>query len=759
MPSTTLTEGMVRQILSAESSPSRFESFCIALYKRVDSHVYVPTSYNYDRGRDARATDASMGEPSPIICASLRQDVLNKAQEDAESLFRHASPKFVRFCSNQPLTEKVADKVEAIFRSASDVVETVIVDGLIQIVPLACQYPATVEQYYSGEAANLRQALAVEAVDAETVQLTGMRIALTTQLSEDAATLREDILHNLVLTALADGAPCNLASLAKRTSDLLHLPRAIQAAYLQSSLEDLSQSDLIRQDDKGRYTVTPNGKSELRNRTETGTARFTEGQQAVRRALEELCGDSPDSHQFARLWNVFQDRIANMFLANGIYITDSVASIIGGRSTLSDHPDLQQQIDDLAERVAQLGIWGGRGPDIQQAICDMFQDRTSEAFRWLSDLCMVYVSVCSLGLDRNAQDQVTARLRELDLILDTDVVLSFLSKGEPLHEAIVAVINGWKRITGSVYVSLPVLEETAYHAWIAQRDYEQVWRRLSSMDTRDALRLINNAFVRGFRIEADGRHEPKRWRYFIGQFRGQHEYDYSKLVPLLKEDGISLLPEEAIDQQFAGEVSKHLLNARNSGSDDSAEPSQEYKDKCKRDGRLVSLLRTHRRRRAEITGSAVIVSSSGLLRNACSSFASELGAPEAVVPVGAAAYLLTLAPGVNLSLGALRGVLFDVDYRAKLPPIERLVMRILDASEEYMLPFSRRASLRPIMREKINLLAKQRGQKAWEIVKQAESGDESIIQDFAGAVAAAVDVIARSEAEQEVERLRKRERR
>lgn len=756
MATASLTNPMIRFILAAESSPLRFEAFCIELYGGVDSRTYVGTSANYDRGRDAKAVDLADGEHAPVICTSLRKDVIDKAKEDASILFKYASPRFVRFCSNQEFTEKINDHIELIFRQASKEVQTVICNSLRQLVDLASLTPQVVEKHYPGEVANLRSALAVTESDAELVQLTGMRIALTTQLGGDATALREDVQRNLVLTALADGQGRTPSALCSRISQLLHLSRPTLLGYLDSTIKNLALSGHIKQDSNNRYLITDTGKAELRSRTEQGSQRLGEGQKAVKAALQELCGQPPESEEFAQLWNVFQDSIANMFLANGIYIVESVTSIIDGKTAVKDHPNLQESVDALANKVAGLGIWGARGDEMAQAIRDMFHDHASGAFAWLADLCLVYVSTCSLGLEPHSQDQILARLRELDLLLDTDVVLSFLCKGEPNHNTIVDVINAWKQINGNVYVSPPVLEETAYHAHIAPREYDDVWRRLDKMDDRAAQRLINNAFVRGFRIDTEGRFERKRWGLYISQFCGKKEYDFEKVQSLLIEDGIGVLNEGNVDTDLVKMVAETLIANRSKADKESDQLPPNYRDKCDRDGRLVGILDCHRRTRAQLHGSGIIISSSSLLRKACRQLGSRLGLPEPVLPVGALAYLLSLVPGVKMSLASLRGVLFDVEYGSRLPPLDRLLMRILDASEEYMVPFARRARLRPIMRDKIGRLAKERGQSFTEIVAQAQAGDETIVKDFAGAVAAAVDTIAKSEAEKQLERTKRK---
>ena len=58
------------------------------------------------------------------------------------------------------------------------------------------------------------------------------------------------------------------------------------------------------------------------------------------------------------------------------------------------------------------------------------------------------------------------------------------------------MIGTWKRLGGTVHAVEPVLSETAYHAWISQPEYEEIWRQLAAMSDLEALQLIDNVFVR-----------------------------------------------------------------------------------------------------------------------------------------------------------------------------------------------------------------------------------------------------------------------
>jgi len=454
---------------------------------------------------------------------------------------------------------------------------------------------------------------------------------------------------------------------------------------------------------------------------------------------------------------VIQDEIANMFLRNGIYVTQAIASILAGTGAVKDHPDLREAIQALGRKVASLAAFGQRATDIGQAVIDLFHEADSDAFAWLARLSTVYISLCSLGLDRRSQAQMEERLRELDILLDTDIVLSLLSPGEPQHEAVEAIVKGWQRINGRVFVSPCVLEESAYHAWISDRDYQETWRILSTMDDNEALRLIQNTFVRGFRMEAKGKYHPTAWGYYIGMFRGASEYDSTKIGHLLHDQGVLPVTEEGADSGFAGEVASAVLHAdREEHSEDPPEANREVADKCSRDGRLMAVLMKHRQERAKLGGAAVVVSSSRRLRVACARFKDRLGQPEPVVPVGAIAYFLAMMPGTNLSLASLKGVLFDTGFATRLQGLERIALRILHASEQYFFPFARRGSLRVQMREKVKQIASQHGESPKNVEIGIIHGNLQMKEDIATVVAEAVDQLISSRSERKIQNLEKK---
>jgi hypothetical protein len=158
-----------------------------------------------------------------------------------------------------------------------------------------------------------------------------------------------------------------------------------------------------------------------------------------------------------------------------------------------------------------------------------------------------------------------------------------------------------------------------------------------------------------------------------------------------------------------------------------AEEALDYrmKDKCRRDGILFGIVLKARdiSRQAGIRGSTIIWSSSRLLKEVDEIFRSELGHPDAVVSTAALGCLLTLTPGVQMGLGTLRGVLFDSGLAARLTPLQRYAYRLISASEQFDLPWSKRVTLQKELGERLLADARARGEPLQEIRKRVLKSD------------------------------------
>jgi hypothetical protein len=125
----------------------------------------------------------------------------------------------------------------------------------------------------------------------------------------------------------------------------------------------------------------------------------------------------------------------------------------------------------------------------------------------------------------------------MELVLDTDILLSYLSKGERPHDSIYSLMQRWRAVGGASIVK-PILEEAAYHAWISMNEYNEVWNLLNKITLNELPMYTRNAFVRGFYVEADGRYHRSRWNRYIVEYRGDHKDDASKLTAIFKDEKI-----------------------------------------------------------------------------------------------------------------------------------------------------------------------------------------------------------------------------
>lgn len=757
-----IPEQWARMVIEAEVSSVRFEDFCVELFSDVEGIDYVRTSRSYDLGRDARGVAAKSGAVPPFICCSLRGDHEDKALGDIRRILEFVQPKSILICCSTKISESAIHGIEQAARKVAPSLETIRTHGLDQLSQLAARYPKAVRLLYSGEVATIKAALGYDDEKDESIKLTGMRIALTTQLQDDATGRRKDLLWNLILTALSNGMEREVEELAMSISEALHLSRVINESYLQGELSNLAAEGFI--DAHGdSFSLTPLGRLNLQERNEAGSKNLLIGQEAVRRQIASLTGHSIDSKEYSLVWNVFLDGLASVFLLNGVHIISSISAIAKGESSSINHQELHAQIRRIGERIATLDnaagtrsgdALGDRIRDISQAIMDLFTEREGEAFHWIEGLCCTFIDICSLGLEPNAQEEVALRLKEFEFLLDTDVVLSLLAEGEPNHKAIRAMVKGWKELGGRLYIGEAVLEEAAYHAWISQKEYDATWRELPKMPATEIHHLLDNVFVRTFTKRAGGRTERRRWGYYIQGFRGDSKYDFKKILEILKEDyKVEFIDERSIDRDLSNLVAQKIISEKLTDARAAGHAASVLNDKSTRDGRLVALLSYHRQLVGKLDHVSSIISSSSALAYGCEVVRATLGAPDPIMSPAAIAWLLSLVPGAHISLSSLRGVLFDASLSQRLPPAELLTMRVLEKSEQYEMHWSRRGPLVRAVRNQVATLANQMGQSTQAVRAAMQEENEYAAGLLSEVIAKSIDEIASSKSEKRIGQL------
>lgn len=749
------TPFMAKQLIEADEEPTRFEKFCLDLYTDVDGIEYVPTSRSWDLGRDARSRGRPGRSEFAVLACSLRSDYSSKLLEDIERIVETSAPTAIRVCFSKPLSEHELDKAVAEIRKTFPDVEDVFCDGSYQLAQCALKQPKAFSDHYGGDLANLHDTLFAKGELTGQVALRGLRTALATQLTEDSLELRDDIVRDVLLTILGDASDgLHLTALPKKVTDYLQLHRLVAQPYVQYAVEKLVD-DGLASNDASTISLTSLGREDLATRLDKRAASLITGRSIFATEVSRLTGRQLRVNDLTHVWKTFQSEMAQVFMEHGIDIVDAIMSIGDGSASTTKHQSFGELLGRLAETMNGLGYNARYSFDLGQATRDIFASPESPGYKWLSEVCLVFVGICSLGLEPTAQEQLTAQIAEIDILVDTDILLSYLSPGEMQHEAVKHTLDTWRSNVGKLYITSPVLEEVAYHAWISENDFRRVEHDIHKYDDVEAENEITNVFVRGFRRVCEGDFSRRHWRRYIQTFRGEKPYDATSVQRLVIGEGRwEWLDETDIDNDLAARVARQLVANRLEELDTRQYVGESFEDKCSRDGRLVAILKQRRTVLArQGGGAAVIASSSKLLREAVSVLAKNDREIDAVLPVASLTFLLAFHPGVKLGLTNLKRLLFDEHMHQRMRPFDRLAIAALKASKEYKLFWSNRTLLLHEVRRGVVKLSKQRGEATKKTYSMLVEDSDDAKHEMAHIVAEAIDKIAKSESEKEIEEL------
>lgn len=719
-----LLPGQIATLFETEENAARFERVCLELYERAEGVTLVPTSANYDLGRDARGIALEGASIPGVICASLSVGVDDKVAKDLNRLSKTTKTKSVVFCSARKLTELACDGIEVTIRKLYPSAKSVRVLGQTQLVKLGREHEGVLMRHYLGEITDIQKF----GDDFQTAAQPafGLRLALSTHVGEDAKELRSEVGKRLVLDQLRAAGPQTVAALTARISQFLRLARSMNEHVIAQLLDELGEAGLVTLSAKG-FALTEAGTNILAAAPEAATVRLLEGRAAVRESLDRLTGRQMVDPTFDRFWDVFQDAISQAFYDHGVTLINMVASITAGEipTAQTEHVAL---MDRLADRTSAIFDNAELHDEYRQAVVDMFTESKSTAFEWLTSVCSVFVMMCSLGLETRSSREITDALIGLRLVPDTDILLSLLCEGEANHDAAVRVVKGWKALGGTVVLATPTLEEVATHANIARYDYESTKHLFDRLAEEDVTRVISNAFVRAFYKLQRGEANDRRWSQFIHQYESDGENDFSNVLRILVEEfGATRLIDyigslDTTDaKSLASRVTAFLRKL--AANDQGREPHELEKrtlDKSRRDALLLMNLRAARDsfREAGDGKTAIVLSSARALREAGKQFSKEFYEPDVVVSLAAVAALLSLIPGVNLGLKSLRSILFDTNLSARLSNVHRFAYRIVAASNVYDMPYARRVTMKRDLRTGLLAIAKATGKPLAEIEKR-----------------------------------------
>lgn len=714
MATTTLSpyfRAVVEKVLNAEESDPRFEAASNALIAALEGGAPISkTAASWDLGRDGVGLGLARGL---YVLSSLRDDIDAKVLSDLERITSTTRGiKRLYFCLSNRLSEHSREKYEAQLTAESDDAFPIVCYGSLQLSEIAVQHPEVIERFYSAEIADVLKLMTDEPM--ESSELQGLRLALISTGDDTSDAIRREVYRTGLMDVFRDSQPRTLTKTCKDLSDALRLHRTISEQAVEPHLNDLVRDGLIAVA-RPAYVMSPAGHEAVAARREAGVDNLLALRGAVRGALEASLGAKMVNDDFARVWTVFEERMAHYFTMRGQSVVAEVCELLGGElAEIKGNAEIPRLsfLDEMAEAVGRTSSHAGRREELAQAVKDLFTDRTGPAANWLVRLATNFMTACALGLEHSSAVAVERLMARTRLVLDTDVVLSLLGEGEPEHDGVVALVERWKRMGGSVLVGEPVLEEVARHAYIAPHDFEQV-RRFLPGSPEDRLHMIGNAFVRSFaELMANEKATVRDWREYMRMFAGTSEYDWKRVLETISADySIRKLPNPPLSsEKFQRDVQNFFVRQveLEIGKDDP------YKaDKARRDAQLYVALIAHLEniREQDPGASCLLVSSTKRLLSAEAQFRAS-GEAHLVVTVSAVLYLLSMLPNVTLGLTAMKSFLFDERRTAFSGEFERTVLRLVRGSVERSMPFAKRGTLMRSLRDRILQGAYQQGERA-----------------------------------------------
>ena len=514
--------------------------------------------------------------------------------------------------------------------------------------------------------------------------------------SDEAKELRQQITTRAILDVLAIYGPSNSAAIAKQLSADLGLPNPLSESYVESIIQTTTLQGLTTKSATKNWDLTPAGVEEAKSVPKEAALEVLAGKTIVKDALQRLIGKKIESVQYDQIWSSLMDVFSEYFYTSGLEIISAVNTFLGEETQKKSRSGLDKLIEQGAKKVRVHISTPDLADQIEQAIRDVFTERTGPAFDWLSRLCERFVALCALGLEGTSSDEVRKTLIRHRVVLDTDIVLTTLCESEPDHQAARELISRFREIGGRVVLSSSVLEEVAYHAWIAGREFKENIPLFGKLGPDDLRKYLRNTFVRAFFL-LGWRHKAKveQWNFYISGFKGVTPHDPSKLLGVLQTSLLAERLPDLMDESLKCDVTQFMResSARYRGIN-VAQLGQDELGKSETDGKVLGTICAARDnlRNQGSPDTIVLLTSSGRLRGADQEYRSRLGAPNAVISPAALSYLLSLIPGVNLGLSTLRRALFDYRDSGRLPDTQRLALKVLKSSEMYTIPWAQKRS-------------------------------------------------------------------
>jgi predicted nucleic acid-binding protein len=699
-----ISRPVIELLIQKDEDPDRFERFANDLVSRLTENTVLDTLKGPDLGRDGKTVGSAL--PPIEVLATLRKDWERKLRDDLTRRRQEGAAPATRFFGviSTPLLEGTIRAAESRILEAFGSSATLTILSGAQLVGLADDYPEDFLRHYGADYEAFVSELSSAKIAApESTE--AILLALATFAAPDSREIRSELYRQGILLVLRDAPVSNPGAVAKRFSELFRtsrpIPESVAAKYVESLKTEglISQTEPIALTDKGLHLAS----SILRDSTEERRL----GENILREELERLLGQRLADDQFQRIWTVLERELSELFYSRGNSFTDFVQRLLSADQEIDASEDERDIVRRIAVAAAATTAYSPLNDEIQAAVENLFWQRSTRANEWLSDLCVGYTFLCTLGFESSVRSSLISALQNCSLALDTDVVLSLICEGEPLHAALKEFMDRWTKLRGQTLIASVVLEEVAHHAIIANRDFAYTKELLpGSPDDRDT--LIENAFVRAFATLMDrGKARLRQWDQYIRMYnpanadnpndKGAKAAAVRAISENLRTDyRIELLAGASPAADIIQErIFSHLMSRHRPSASERAEYI--FRDKGKRDAQLYAALaqRAELERGQAPPRSIALMSSAKRLIELEREF-GDVGEVALIVAPSAVIYALSAIPEVAVGRTALRTFLFDPVRHRFSSGLERTVLRSLKAAKSLQLPFAKRA---PLMRE------------------------------------------------------------
>ena len=695
--------------ISSDAEPRRFELFCAELLEKIENRPFVPTSYNYDQGRDGRSLDNELA-----VCTTLQKKLSVKQESDVENCCNNSpSLKHIYYCFSTSRTEyELDERKQELQQVVLDTIKITLLDGRM-LARYADRHKSIIEKYYRAEIDEIIKMQTEGSPSGTEAETLGLKLSLCTIGQMDSASIRDQLYRDLILVSL-NSEYRSIAGISQSISNQLRLSRQISSELIFYYLGQLAEKELCQKQDS-YWVITERGKEHVLNIDKNAESQGDIGRKAVHKQLRDLLDEQVADSQIGNIWKELEGALGQIFHMRGVELLSSVSSLIYSNSedSITDEEDTDNFYDLLKTAIKSAAAYSADRDlraEIETALFDIFRERQGPAFEWLSAVCVNFVILCSLGIETSVEKQIKATLSTIDLAFDTDVLLALLCESEKDNESINNILRKWREIGGKLYFTSAVTIEVATHGWNAKTDFFVNSSFLPGTELQ-CDRLCETAFLRSFcKLWREKKVTKGQWRPFINSFLGPDKGEDSRIIETLIQDyGFSRL-DESDNSERQDEIRDYIVNLDGYASNSYDQDRFISYDKAKRDAEFInSVLRAIEIYSITGTGRRImILTSADLLKRAGNHFSKSVGLKNMVQSVAAISYLLTFIPGVSLGLTTLKSMLFDTKFRGEDDKLLKLALKVIAASDKVSLPWAKRTTLKRTLKDNIFNVAKQK---------------------------------------------------